>query len=82
MTARSPGMASAEIAEHLPTGARNATPGEHTFSGLFRWASTTGAHSMPHPDELRYLGYVEVVRRGETATDPRYPGSVLMWKRA
>ncbi len=36
-----------------------------------RWASETGAHSMPHPDELRYLGY-------QPLTDPRYPGSLLM----
>ncbi len=45
---------------------------------LFRWASETGAHSMPHPDELRWLGYVPVLRHGVEVTDPRYPGSLLM----
>lgn len=37
----------------------------------FRWASPTGAHTMPHPDELAYFGYRRV------GFDPRY-GAVLM----
>lgn len=44
----------------------------------YRWASETGSHSMPHPDELLYLGYVYHERDGQRVTDPRYPGSVLM----
>ncbi len=46
--------------------------------GEFRWASETGAHSMPHPDELRWLGYVPVLRGGVEVRDPRYPDSLLM----
>ena len=44
----------------------------------FRWASATGAHGMATPDELRYLGYVPVLRDGAEVRDPRYPGSLLM----
>lgn len=48
-------------------------------AGEYRWASESGAHSMPHPDELRYFGYVEARRpNGDIVRDPRYPGSVLM----
>lgn len=46
--------------------------------GEYRWASEAGAHSMPHPDELRWLGFLPVVRDGEEVRDPRYPGSLLM----
>jgi hypothetical protein len=45
-------------------------------SWLFRWASEVGAHSMPHPEELEYLGYTFV------GIDPRYQGAVLMRKEA
>ena len=38
----------------------------------FRWASETGAHGMPHPEELEYLGFVRVARH------PRWPSSWLM----
>lgn len=44
----------------------------------YRWASTAGAHTMPHPDELAYLGYEHVMRDGRAVVDPRYPHSVLM----
>jgi len=44
----------------------------------FRWASETGAHGMATPDELRYLGWVPVVRDGAEVRDPRFPGSLLM----
>lgn len=44
----------------------------------YRWASERGVHSMPHPDELRYLGFLPVVRDGREVRDPRYPGSLLM----
>lgn len=46
--------------------------GEVSAVTEYRWASETGAHSMPHPEELEWLGYVRVCR------DPRYPSSVLM----
>lgn len=44
----------------------------------YRWASESGAHTMPHPDELRYLGYTEATRDSVVVRDPRYPTSVLM----
>ena len=47
----------------------------------YRWANEVGAHSMPHPDELRWLGFEPVFRNGQPVRDPRYPDSVLM-KRA
>ena len=43
----------------------------------YRWASEHCAHWLPHPDELRYLGYVPVIRNGEAVGDPRYPGTLL-----
>lgn len=46
----------------------------------YRWASSCGAHSMPHPEELLYLGYAYVERNGERVRDPRY-GSWLMARR-
>lgn len=36
----------------------------------YRWASITGAHSMPAPEELEWLGYKAV------GSDPRY-GTIL-----
>ena len=42
----------------------------------YRWASEHGAHAMPHPDELIYLGYDPQ----PVAHDLRY-GSVLMRRR-
>ena len=44
----------------------------------YRWANEVGAHSMPHPDELRWLGFDFVLRDGQPVRDPRYPESVLM----
>ncbi|MGH9255366.1 MAG: helicase-related protein, partial [Vicinamibacterales bacterium] len=47
---------------------------------ILRWASPTGTHGMPTPDELRYFGYEPFPCRcgcGEPVRDPRY-GSVLM----
>lgn len=44
----------------------------------YRWASESGVHSMPHPDELRWLGYDYARRGGVIVRDPRYPHSVLM----
>lgn len=44
----------------------------------YRWASDTGAHGMPHPEELMYLGYRIATRDGVVVRDPRYPSSVLM----
>jgi hypothetical protein len=44
----------------------------------YRWATDGRAHSMPHVEELTYLGYEPVIRAGEIARDPRYPHSVLM----
>lgn len=38
----------------------------------FRWADENGAHNMPHPEELEYLGY----RRLKVS--PRFPSSWLM----
>lgn len=48
----------------------------------YRWASEVGAHSMPHPQELAYLGYTYLFRGGEQVRDPRYPHSVLMVRAA
>ncbi len=44
----------------------------------FRWATIRedGQHSLPHVDELLYLGYDIVRRDGEICGDPRY-GSIL-----
>jgi len=44
----------------------------------YRWANEKGAHSMPHPDELHWLGYEYVLKDGQTVRDLRYPDSVLM----
>lgn len=41
---------------------------------LYRWASETGAHGMPHPEEAEYLGYVKCSHH------PRYEGTWLMRK--
>ena len=53
--------------------------GAHDVNDMeFRWASESGAHSMPHPDELLYLGYDYVWRDGEIVRQPSYPETVLM----
>ena len=44
----------------------------------YRWANEAGAHSMPHPDELRYLGFEIAIRDGQPIRDWRYPDSILM----
>jgi hypothetical protein len=44
----------------------------------YRWATDGRAHSMPHVDELKYLGYEHVLRDGVAVRDPRYPNSMLM----
>lgn len=44
----------------------------------WRWASEIGAHGMPYPVELEFLGYDYARRDGERVRDPRYPHSVLM----
>jgi hypothetical protein len=44
----------------------------------YRWATTAGAHSMPHVEELKYMGYEHVLRDGVPVRDPRYPSSMLM----
>lgn len=52
--------------------------GVSVTSWEYRWASERGAHSMPHPDELRYLGFLPALRDGQEIRNPRYPGSLLM----
>lgn len=47
----------------------------------YRWASETGAPSLPYPEELLYLGYEFVMRNGVTCRDPWYISSVLMRRR-
>jgi hypothetical protein len=43
--------------------------------GTYAWASETGAHSMPTPEELKAQGYVKL------RPHPWYEGAWLMVKR-
>lgn len=49
----------------------------------YRWATIRpeGQHSLPHVEELLYLGWTIVRRDGEICGDVRY-GSVLMRRAA
>ena len=53
-----------------------------TLPAEYRWASETASHGMATPDELSYLGFDYCRRDGEIVRDPRYPASILMWRRA